>query len=93
MCSLALGENDATPYLCVKRYLYVFEFQLARWLSRGLLLVLFFTMACQMTKLKELGNASDALYSRRNNSWIGRVQRLTGSVTVPVGDIGQERVL
>lgn len=90
MYSLAFGENDAAPYLCVKHYLCVFEFQLARWLSRGPLVVLFFTIACQMTKLKELGNTSDALYSRGNNPWIGRAKPLTGRGTVFQRDIGQE---
>ena len=44
---------------------------------------------CQMTKIIQLGNEFDVLYSRKNSPWIGGVQCLASSRAPLLRDFGQ----
>ena len=44
---------------------------------------------CQVTKIIQLGNEFDVLYSRKNSPWIGGVQCLASSRAPLLRDFGQ----
>lgn len=62
-----------------------------RCLNRAPVLVLFLTITCLMTKLKQLSNKFDVLFGE-DSPWIGGVQcsQAAGSLS---RDMGQERAL
>ena len=72
--------------------LCLFGFPMARWLSRAPLLVLFSTISCQMTKLKQFSNEFVVLYPRENNLQVRGVQILANSGALCPGDFRQEWV-